>query len=141
MTLRNGFPYFRARSKKQFAAGMKALGLLPGEEDQLCKLAGAGGYYRRSDQGWLNEISAKTTAEHRAAIEADKTGDGYIYDMFSFELSERDYNHPKAIKNMLDVLGLTAKQILTDDRIRYGFAKAVMELRWIEENSLGVPEF
>lgn len=129
----NAFPFFFAFSEEQFAKGMKTLGLSPGEEGKLYRLGSTGGFYRRTEHGRLHEMFDRHAAEHQAEIDGDVTGEGYIYEMFSYELANHEYTYTNDISDTLDALDLTAEEINADERLRRGLAKAVSELRKMEE--------
>lgn len=87
----HAFPFFFAFDKKQFAEGMAEFGLSPDDTDKVYGFGGTGGYYLKSDDKRLKEMLDRHHRERQAAIAADKTGYGYIYEMFSgWEVSCRN---------------------------------------------------
>ena len=52
----NAFPMFFAFDQRQFAEGMRRLGLRPSDMNQVYAIAGTGGFYRKSDAPKLHEI-------------------------------------------------------------------------------------
>ncbi|MFQ7748770.1 MAG: hypothetical protein ACLRJV_16560 [Eubacteriales bacterium] len=81
----NAFPMFFAFNKQQFAEGMRTLGLSLSDTCQMCSIFG-GGYCRKSDAAKLDEMLARHRKELEDAISSDKTGKGFIFDMFLQEL-------------------------------------------------------
>jgi len=124
----NAFPFFFAFSEKQFTEGMKSFGLSAGEESKLYSLGGTGGFYRRTDHDRLHEMFDRHAEEHQTAVDGDTTGEGYIYEMFSYELANHEYTYTNDISSTLDALGLTAEDINADKRFQRGLAKAISAL-------------
>ena len=71
----NAFPMFFAFDQRQFAEGMRRLGLRPSDMNQVYAIAGTGGFYRKSDAPKLHEMFARHRKELDEAIAADKAGD------------------------------------------------------------------
>lgn len=86
----NAFPMFFAFNKQQFAEGMRTLGLSLSDTCQMCSIFG-GGYCRKSDAAKLDEMLARHRKELEDAISSDKTGKGFIFDMFLQELENHEY--------------------------------------------------
>ena len=63
--------------------------------------------------------------EKQDAIAADLTGDGFIFDMFVYELANHEYCITYDLEDTLDALGLTAEQINADKRLTHGLNKAI----------------
>lgn len=120
----DAFPMFFAFSNKQFAEGMEKLGLKPEDTDKIYKLGSTGGFYRRSDSEALFNMFTRHTEEMEKAIEADKTGDGFIYDMFNYELANHEYCITYDREPTLDALGMTEEDLLNDPRLLHGMNKA-----------------
>jgi len=120
----SNFPMFFAFSNEQFAEGMKGLGLGPDDVDQVYKFGDTGGYYRRSDAAWLREMLDRHEKERKDAIEADSTGDGYIFDMFLFELANHEYGYTWDIASTLEALDLTLEDVEKSRALKNGLEKA-----------------
>lgn len=120
----NDFPMFFAFSKEQFEEGMKKLGLEPNETDKLYKLGGTGGFYRKSDSKALHDMFDRHEKEMAEAIAADETGEGFIYDMFDYELANHEYGYTRDVEPALMALGLTLDEINADQRLVRGLHKA-----------------
>lgn len=126
----NEFPMFFAFSNKQFEEGMAKLGLNPDETDKIYKLGGTGGFYRKSDSDKLKEMFATFDREMKEAIAADETGEGFIYDMFNYELANHEYCITWDLEPTLDALGLTIEEINADERLLKGLKKAIKNNRY-----------
>ena len=68
-------------------------------------------FYRKSDAPKLRELLDRHERERVEAIEADVTGEGYIYQMFAHELANHEYGYTYDLEETLDAVGLTAEQI------------------------------
>ena len=86
----NAFPFIWAFNESQLADGMRRLGLDPEKDkDKLCSIGG-GGIIRKTDADAMRAMFDRHRRELQEAIAADKTGDGFIYDMFSTELANHE---------------------------------------------------
>lgn len=118
------FPLMFAFTNEQFAEGMKKLGLKETDTDKMYDL-GSGCYMRKSDNEKLDQLLNAHDKEFRKAIAEDTTGDGFIYDMFNYELGNHEYCITYDVHDALDALGLTLDEIVKDDRLTRGFYKAI----------------
>ncbi|MBQ9167937.1 MAG: hypothetical protein IJX67_05970 [Oscillospiraceae bacterium] len=131
----NDFPMFFAFSQKQFEEGMEKLGLAPEDTDKIYKLGHTGGFYRKTDAQALHELFDRHAKEKAEAIAADTTGEGYIYDMFNYELANHEYGYTRDLEPTLDALGLTVEEINADERLLRGLQKARKEqIAWFNEH-------
>ena len=89
----NDFPMVFAFSDRQFAEGMRALGLDPSDRGQIVPIGG-GGFIRKTDEEAYKAMFRRHRLEHEAAMDADKTGDGYLLEMFRCELADHEYGYP-----------------------------------------------
>lgn len=120
----NAFPMFFAFNQKQFEEGMKNLGLKPTDTKKIYKIGNTGGFYRKSDAPAFREMFMRHTKEREDAIAADPTGDGFIFDMFDYELANHEYNYTHDPEPTLDALGLTMEQVRAEPRLFHGWKKA-----------------
>ena len=114
----NDFPMAFAFSNEQLTEAMEKLEVT--EIKELISI-GAGGLIKKSDKYKLLEIYSQQKAESKTAIDADKTGEGYIKDMFEYELANHEYNYTMDASDTLDALGLTREDVLSNDILRNGF--------------------
>lgn len=121
------FPMQFAFSNRQFAEAMAALGLKPTDTDKVYSAPG-GGIYRREDSQRLKAMMDRFDRELQEAIADDKTGDGFIYEMFLYELDNHEYGYTMDTEDTLDALGYTADEVLGDPRLKRGIEKAVTEI-------------
>ena len=79
-------------------------------------------------------MSARFKQEKADAIAADKTGDGYIYQMFLYELANHEYCITYDYEDTFNALGLTIDEINADKRLLHGLRKATKEyLKYSED--------
>lgn len=125
----NAFPFIWAFNEKQFAEGMRRLGLDPtADREQIVHYAG-GGYIRKSDKEALEDLFKKHRHELQEAIEADKTGDGFIFDMFSTELANHEYSYTGDVTDAVNACGLTVEQLNANPALIKGLKKAADDQR------------
>ena len=121
------FPMQYAFSNQQFAEGMAALGLKPADTDKIYKGPG-GGFYRREDGSRLKTMMDRFDQELHEAVAGDKTGDGFIYEMFLYELENYEYGCTMDLSETLDALGYTPEDIQADPRLSHGLERARLEI-------------
>lgn len=121
----NEFPMFFAFSEKQFEEGMKSLGLEPGDVKKIYKLGNTGGFFRKSDSEALHAMFDRHNKEMEDSIAADETGEGFIFDMFNYELANHEYGYTRDPEPTLDALGMTMEEIKADSRLLHGWKMAV----------------
>lgn len=120
----NSFPMFFAFNQQQFDEGMRKLGLREKDFDKICSIGGTGGYIRVSDRIAFIEMNQKIKQEKEAAIKADETGEGFIYDMFLYELKNHEYGYTWDETDALEALGYTMEDINADPRLKAGLKAA-----------------
>ena len=120
----NALPLGFAFSDKQFAEMMQEWGLDPEKDTDKILSIGYGGFVQKKDADLLHTTTARHEAELSAAIEADKTGDGFICDMFRAELDNHEYSYTMDLSDTLDALGYTAEDINADKRLLHGLERA-----------------
>lgn len=120
----NAFPMMFAFSNKQFEEGMIGLGLKPTDTDKIYSLNGTGGYYRKSDAPAFREMLTRHEKELSEAIAGDLTGNGFIFDMFNYELGNHEYCITYDVEPTLECLGLDAEDFNNNPRLQWGLKKA-----------------
>ena len=105
----DAFPLGAAFSNSQFEEMMQKWGLTVKDTDKICPIGG-GCFIPKN--------------EPDAAIAADETGDGFIYDMFYYELANHEYCITYEYDETFDALGLTEEQVVADKRLLHGLKKA-----------------
>ena len=120
----NEFPMAFAFNKEQFDEGMRKLGLDPSETDKVCRIP-AGGFIRLDDVDRLKEMFKRHKQEIRKAIAKDRTGEGFIYDMFYTELCNHEFSVTYDSSDAIRALGLTQEKVLSDSRLHHGINRAI----------------
>ena len=125
----NALPIGFAFSDRQFEEMMRGWGLDPEKDlDKIYRLGRTGGYYKKTDAQLIHDTFSRHDAELQAAIAEDKTGEGFIYEMFLCELDNHEYGYTMDTEETLDTLGYTADEVLADPRLKRGIEKAVTEI-------------
>lgn len=124
----DAFPFMFAFSQKQFDEGMIRLGLQPTDTDKIYSI-GAGGYIRKTDSAALHEMLDRHSAEMQAAIDVDETGEGFVKDMFLYELDNHEYSYTWDLEPTLDALGLSLDQVNGDPKLLHGLQSARRYIR------------
>lgn len=120
----NAFPFGFAFSQEQFDKMMvDRFNLEPTDTDKIYSIGG-GGYIRKEDHQAMCEMIERHAKEKKDAIAADLTGEGYIYDMFVYELANHEYMITMTSDDTLDALGLTWEDVKADSRLSHGLKKA-----------------
>ena len=120
----NALPLGFAFSQKQFDEMMRDWGLDPEKDCGKIYRIPAGGYVQKKDADLLHQTTERHSAEMAAAIAEDKTGEGFIYEMFFCELDNHEYGYTGDSENTLYALGYTMRQVMADKRLLRGFEKA-----------------
>ena len=120
----NEFPFIFAFSNEKLIEGMAKLGLKEYETNKLLSL-GNGAFIRKSDKEKLNQMFNRHEEELKKAINEDLTGEGFIYQMFDYELANHEYCITYELDDTLNALGLTIDEIQNDDKLLHGLKKAI----------------
>lgn len=124
----DSLPLGFAFSQKQFNEMMEGWGLDPEKDlDKILRIPG-GGYVQKKDADLLHQTVERHDTEMAEAIAEDKTGEGFIYEMFLYELDNHEYGYTRDTEDTLDALGYTAEQVLNNPRLKRGIEKAVTEI-------------
>ena len=120
----DAFPMRAAFSQQQFESMMEKWGLTVNDTDKICSIGG-GCYILKADKDALIALINKTATEQKNAIAADTTGDGFIFDMFVYELANHEYCITYDLEETLDALGLTPEEVNADELLKHGLNKAI----------------
>ena len=120
----NDFPFFFAFSNKQFDEGMAKFGLSSDDTDKIYSFGKTGGYYLRTDGDRLHEMFQRHGKEMQDAIDSDTTGEGFIFDMFNYELANHEFIITNDIEYTLEMLGITLEEYEKDARLKHGMSLA-----------------
>lgn len=123
----NDFPLVFAFSNEQFKNMMEKWGLTENDTDKIVSIDG-GGFLRKTDIEEYNKMWAEIRKEHKDLIGEDKTGEGYIKDMFVSELENHEYGYTYELDDTLDALELTREQIANSPSLSHGLELARKEV-------------
>ena len=121
----DSFPMIWAFSEKQLKEGMQKLGVKDMTE---LKAIAPSGFVKKTDYKALWDMIHRHQQEIKDQIEADKTGEGFIYDMFYTELANHEYSYTLDPTEALRACSIQPLQIEQDPRLNKGFCKAAKEL-------------
>ena len=62
--------------------------------------------------------------EHQKAIKEDTTGEGYIYDMFVYELQNYEYGYTGCVDDTLEALGISRETLQQNTAMSQALEKA-----------------
>lgn len=125
----NKLPLYFAFSDKQFQEVLDKLGMTVEQKDQFYALGKTGGFYLKVDSAKIHEMFDRHEKEREEAIASDTKGDGYIFDMFLYELNNHEYGYTGDPTDTLNALGLTPDLILANKALHHGFSKAVQHIK------------
>ena len=125
------FPFGFAFSNEQFEKMKEELGVK--DNSELISI-GAGGYIRKSDEQALDDLLNGKEKRIKEAIEQDQTGEGFIKDMFLYELANHEYCITYDLRDTLEALDLTINEIMEDKRLCLGLELAKNEYLASPEN-------
>ena len=118
----NEFPMIFAFSPKQLEEGMEKLGVK--DLNEIFKMHG-GMFCRRTDIKRLQELMERHVKEMADAIKEDLTGNGFIFQMFNYELSNHEYCVTGDVEETLNSLGLSFEEIEKSESMKTGLRLAI----------------
>lgn len=125
------FPFGFAFSNEQFERMKEELGV---KEDSELLSIGAGGFIRKTDEKALDELINGKEKRMKEAIASDPTGEGFIKDMFLYELANHEYCITYDLRDTLEALDLTINEVMEDPRLKLGLELARNEYLATPEN-------
>lgn len=129
----NALPIRFAFNQEQFREIMKEWGLRPKMDlDKIARIP-YGGFIQKKDAPLMHETFARHHRELQAAMDADPTGEGFIKDMFLYELENHEYSYTGTAEDALDSLGLSFEDVAADPRLARGLDLAEKEIRGQEQ--------
>lgn len=125
----NVFPVKTATNNEQFRKVVEEWNLSFDENSddyfgkQLASL-GCGVLIRKKDVKAFNDMLNRHREEHQKAIEEDTTGEGYIYEMFVYELQNYEYGYTGCVDDTLEALGISRETLQQNAAMSQALAKA-----------------
>ena len=124
----NSFP-MHAFGDEQIKRKIAELNLDPLRLSEQIVSIGCGGFVLKEDAPALKEMWKRHAEERRAAIAADTTGDGYIYDMFLYELQNHEYGYTFSTEDPIEALGYSEEESESTPALKNGLEKAAKKIR------------
>ena len=113
---------------------MRALDLDPTDKDKIVSIGG-GGFIRKADEDAFKAMFQRHRLEREAAMDADRTGDGYLLEMFRCELANHEYGYTRDAEPALMALGVAWEDIGGDERLMHAFETACrQEAEWHDKH-------
>lgn len=124
----NALPIRFAFNQEQFREIMKEWGLRPKMDlDKIARIP-FGGFIQKKDAPLIHERFARHHRELQAAVDADSTGEGFIKDMFLYELENHEFSYTGTAEDALDSLGLSYDDVAANPRLAHGLNLAEQEI-------------
>lgn len=123
----NELPISFAFSKEQLKEGMEKLGLTENDTDKVIFSIG-GSFFKKTDLPMIEEVENRHKQEFKDLISADKTGEGFIKDMFSYELENHEYGYTRDPEATLLALGISQYDFKKNPALLKGFELASREI-------------
>lgn len=121
----NALPLHFAFGDEQIKRKMAELGLT--EEniaDRIVPFPNTGGFALKEDYPHIVEVSERHARELKEAIDADKDGTGFIFDMFRYELANHEYGYTMSDSQTLAALGYNRATIEQNPALSNGLELA-----------------
>lgn len=120
----NTIPMGAAFSEEQFEEMRKGWGISKKDIVEKIVSLGCGMFIKKADLPEFLKMTSRHSKELRDAVDADKTGEGFIFQMFYEEMANHEYGYTGDPDDTLDTLGITMEQILNSDTLSRGFLLA-----------------
>lgn len=125
----NALPLAFAFSEKQYKRKLAEWNITEEEARAGAVVGiGAGGFIRSTDKQLVADTFEQIQEEKRAAIAADQTGDGFIYEMFLYELQNHEFIITQDTSETLAALEITEKELNASQALRHGLSKAIKHI-------------
>lgn len=131
----NALPIYYAFGKKQFNEMLEKHfnGMSADDAPKYLYATNSGGYYLRTDAEQIHNTITEIDETLKRLISEDTTGDGFIYQMFIYELANHEYIITRDETETLDAVGITAEDLENNPAIKHGLKKAIEKTLAIDE--------
>lgn len=120
----NAFPMYMCCCQKDYEEMMRYFGLTTNDEDKITTVGlDTYCYIRKSDEQAYCDMMKRHDNELKEAILNDKTGEGFIYEMFSYELKTYGYISDELEETLFN-LTLKIEDKNVKDLLLHGYKKA-----------------
>lgn len=122
----SSLPLGFAFSNERFEEMMNGWGLDHNNKEDLKKISRtvSGGFIQKKDIPAMKEMFRRHRLEREGAIVSDKTGEGYIYQMFLYELKNYEFGYTGDSDDAVEALDLTYEEIEANPALKNGFEMA-----------------
>lgn len=133
-------PYVKMRKRQEKEAQALPIGFAFNDEqfaDMMCKWnldpekdrdkivhIGGGGFIQKKDRELMYGTFKRQKDELDKAIAEDKTGDGFIYQMFRYELANHEYSYTEDPEEGIEACGLLPEEVYADPALAHGLELA-----------------
>lgn len=122
----NALPLAFAFSHDRYLERLAAWNITEEEAEAGAILSiGAGGFIRATDEELVKSTFERIHDETEAAIAADTTGTGFIYEMFLYELNNHEFSYTQDTDDTLTALGFTEADINDNPALKAGLIAAI----------------
>lgn len=121
----NEFPIGFAFSDEQFEKMKEKLNVKSNKE--LISI-GYNGFIRKSDKEEYIKLLKKGDEDFNRLISEDTNGEGFIADMFKYELPNHEFGYTWNLEDTLDALNLTKENVINDKKYFNGINIALREI-------------
>ena len=120
---------FFAFNKEQFNDGLAKLGCTASELSPII----CGGFVRISDRAEYDAMSKRHFDELQEQIRNDTTGDGFIFSMFDYELSNHEFSYTGDPNDAISACGLTLEDLQNNPALVHGLNRAMQNQMEVNE--------
>lgn len=120
----NELPIYFAITDKSFEKMLNEMGLTKNDGNKITSI-GCNGFIKTTDIDLLRNCQNKSNQEIQEAIESDKTGEGFICEMFRYEMSNCEFGYTQCLNDTIDSTGFTFKQIKESKTLSNGLQIAL----------------
>lgn len=124
---RDSFPLIFAFDDEQFKDGLKGLGFKETDRDKVLYLGNNFFIPKDKMKDW-DQMNIRHRHELMEEIKKDKTGTGFIYDMFFYELNNHEFSYTEDYEDTLEALNITEKELLENKNLRHGLDLAMKDI-------------
>lgn len=125
----NALPLHFAFSRDRYRDLLEEMGISEEEAKNGAIMGiGGGGFIKASDKDLVIGTFERIHDEEQAAIAADTTGNGFIYQMFLYELINHEYCYTQDLTETLEILNITDADLENNEALRHGLEKALTEI-------------
>lgn len=115
-----------AFGKEQLEEALKVLGVEPGKASdiKLVRIPG-GGICTEETSNELTATLRRQVEEQQALINADTTGQGFIFDMFDYQLANHEFCITGDFVPAIEACGLSPEDVEKSPELRHGLKMAI----------------